>query len=205
MAWRRLLITVLLIAPVLWLLAFGFTRDARYITSPLLAKEAAPFTVTLFDGRKISLTDLRGKAVFLNFWASWCTPCRTEAKDLEAAWQRLRDKNMVFLGVALQDTEKNSRAFLRNSISAIPMARMKAEKSPSTTACGEFPRVFSSIPKDALPISMSAASAPRWSTPNWKKPPAASSAPRKARTIINPFADLPCSFDRSSSLFPFWS
>jgi len=84
MAWRRLFITVLLIAPVLWLLAFGFTRDARYITSPLLAKEAAPFTVTLFDGRKVSLNDLRGKAVFLNFWASWCTPCRAEAKDLEA-------------------------------------------------------------------------------------------------------------------------
>ena len=108
MAWRRLLITVLLIAPVLWLLAFGFTRDARYITSPLLAKEAAPFTVTLFDGRKISLNDLRGKAVFLNFWASWCTPCRAEAKDLEAAWQRLKDKNMVFLGVAIQDKEKDS-------------------------------------------------------------------------------------------------
>jgi cytochrome c biogenesis protein CcmG, thiol:disulfide interchange protein DsbE len=113
MAWRRLLITVLLIAPVLWLLAFGFTRDARYITSPLLAKEAAPFTVTLFDGRKISLNDLRGKAVFLNFWASWCTPCRAEAKDLEAAWQRLKDKNMVFLGVAIQDKEKDSRAFLQ--------------------------------------------------------------------------------------------
>lgn len=113
MAWRRLLITVLLIAPVLWLLAFGFTRDAHYIASPLLAKAAAPFTVTLFDGRQVSLNELRGKAIFLNFWASWCTPCRAEAKDLEAAWQRLKDKNMVFLGVAIQDKEKDSRAFLQ--------------------------------------------------------------------------------------------
>src|SRR5262249_32746131 len=128
MAWRRLLITVLLIAPVLWLLAFSFTRDARYITSPLLAKEAAPFTVTLFDGRKISLTDLRGKAVFLNFWASWCTPYRTEAKDLEAAWQRLRDKNMVFLGVALQDTEKNPRAFLKEFNITYPNGKDEACK-----------------------------------------------------------------------------
>lgn len=204
MAWRRLLITVLLIAPVLWLLAFGFTRDARYITSPLLAKEAAPFTVTLFDGRKISLTDLRGKAVFLNFWASWCTPCRTEAKDLEAAWQRLRDKNMVFLGVALQDTEKNSRAFLKEFNISYPNGQDESRKIAVDYGVWGIPE-SSSIPKDALPISMSAASAPRWSTPNWKKPPAASSAPRKARTIINPFADLPCSFDRSSSLFPFWS
>ena len=113
MAWRRLIITVLFIVPVIWLLAFGFTRDAHYITSPLLAKEAAPFTVTLFDGRKISLKDLGGKAVFLNFWASWCVPCRAEAKDLEAAWQRVKDRNMLFLGVAVQDTEKDSRAFLK--------------------------------------------------------------------------------------------
>jgi cytochrome c biogenesis protein CcmG, thiol:disulfide interchange protein DsbE len=113
MAWRRLFITILIIVPILGLLAYGFTRDAHYITSPLLAKQATPFTVTLFDGRKISLSDLRGKAVFLNFWASWCVPCRAEAKDLEAAWQRIKDKNMVFLGVAIQDTEKDSRAFLK--------------------------------------------------------------------------------------------
>jgi cytochrome c biogenesis protein CcmG/thiol:disulfide interchange protein DsbE len=128
MPWERLISTFLIIAPILWLLAFGFTRDARYITSPLLAKEAAPFTVTLFDGRKISLTDLRGKAVFLNFWASWCTPCRTEAKDLEAAWQRLRDKNMVFLGVALQDTEKNSRAFLKEFNISYPNGQDESRK-----------------------------------------------------------------------------
>ena len=75
MPWRRLVLTALIIGPILGLLAFGFTRDARYITSPLLAKPATPFTVTLFDGRKVTLDELRGKAVFLNFWASWCPPC----------------------------------------------------------------------------------------------------------------------------------
>jgi cytochrome c biogenesis protein CcmG/thiol:disulfide interchange protein DsbE len=106
------MLTVLAIAPVLWLLAFGFTRDARYINSPLLAKQAAPFTLTLFDGRQVKLEDLRGKAVFLNFWASWCAPCRAEAKDLEAAWQRIKNKDMIFLGIALQDREQDARAFL---------------------------------------------------------------------------------------------
>jgi cytochrome c biogenesis protein CcmG, thiol:disulfide interchange protein DsbE len=113
MPWRRLAIALLIIAPILALLAFGFTRDARYITSPLLAKQAAPFTVTLFDGKKLTSDDLRGKAVFLNFWASWCPPCRAEARDLEEAWQKVKDNNMVFLGVALQDTDQNSLEFLK--------------------------------------------------------------------------------------------
>ena len=123
MPWRRLLITLAIIAPILGLLAFGFQRDAHYINSPLIAKEAAPFTLTLFDGRKVSLRELRGKAVFLNFWASWCVPCRAEAKDLEAASQRIKDKNMVFLGVALQDTEKDSRAFLQEFNVTYPNGR----------------------------------------------------------------------------------
>jgi cytochrome c biogenesis protein CcmG, thiol:disulfide interchange protein DsbE len=111
--WRRLLLIGVIIGPILGLLAFGFTRDARYITSPLLAKPATPFTITLFDGRKLTLDELRGKAVFLNFWASWCLPCRAEARDLEAAWQKVKDKNMVFIGVALQDTDNNSLEFLK--------------------------------------------------------------------------------------------
>lgn len=113
MPWRRLAITGLIIGPILGLLIFGFTRDAHYITSPLLAKPGAPFTLTMFDGRKLSLEDLRGKAVFLNFWASWCLPCREEARDLEAAWKKVKDKNLVFVGIALQDTDKAAQEFLK--------------------------------------------------------------------------------------------
>ncbi|MGB7950940.1 MAG: TlpA disulfide reductase family protein, partial [Candidatus Binatia bacterium] len=43
---------------------------------------------------------------------SWCAPCRAEAKDLEAAWQQIKDQNMIFLGIALQDREQDARAFL---------------------------------------------------------------------------------------------
>ncbi|HWH79406.1 MAG TPA: TlpA disulfide reductase family protein [Candidatus Binatus sp.] len=125
---RRFVITLLVIIPILALLAYGFTRDAHYITSPLLAKPAAPFNVTLFDGKKVSLEDLRGKAVFLNFWASWCDPCRAEAADLEAAWQKVKDKNMLFLGVALQDTDKNSQEFLKEFKVSYPNGKDEAGK-----------------------------------------------------------------------------
>jgi cytochrome c biogenesis protein CcmG/thiol:disulfide interchange protein DsbE len=110
---RRVIITLLIIGPLLALLAYGFSRDSHYIVSPLLAKPATPFTLSLFNGRKLTLEDLRGKAVFLNFWASWCVPCRDEARELEAAWQKVKDKNMVFLGVAVQDTDKDALEFLK--------------------------------------------------------------------------------------------
>lgn len=121
--WRRLLITLAVLLPLIGILAYGFMRDPRYINSPLIGQQAAPFTVTLFDGKKLSLDDLRGKTVFLNFWASWCPPCRAEARDLEAAWQRVKDSDVVFLGVDIQDTEENARAYLKEFNVTYPNGR----------------------------------------------------------------------------------
>ncbi|MBI2211515.1 MAG: TlpA family protein disulfide reductase [Deltaproteobacteria bacterium] len=121
--WRRLVITLAVLLPLIGILAYGFMRDPRYINSPLIGQQAAPFTVTLFDGKKLSLDDLRGKAVFLNFWASWCPPCRAEARDLEAAWQRVKNSDVVFLGVDIQDTEEDARAYLREFDVTYPNGR----------------------------------------------------------------------------------
>jgi cytochrome c biogenesis protein CcmG, thiol:disulfide interchange protein DsbE len=109
---RRLIITLALIVPFVALLAYGFFRDPRYIPSPLVGRQAPDFTLTLFTGEKVKLSDLRGKVVFINFWASWCPPCIAEAKELEATWQNMRQGDVVFLGVEIQDTETNGRAFV---------------------------------------------------------------------------------------------
>jgi cytochrome c biogenesis protein CcmG/thiol:disulfide interchange protein DsbE len=112
---RRSLVASAVLLPavaVLALLAFGFGREPRYIESPMLGRPAPPFSLALFDGRTLRLEDLRGQVVFLNFWASWCPPCRVEAPALEAAWQRTRDHGVVFVGVSTQDEDERARAFL---------------------------------------------------------------------------------------------
>lgn len=111
----RLLVACGVLLPalgVLALLAFGFTREPRYIESPMLGRPAPPFSLPLFDGRMLRLEDLRGQVVFLNFWASWCPPCRAEAPALESTWQQTRHQGVVFLGISTQDEEERARAFL---------------------------------------------------------------------------------------------
>lgn len=112
-SWIRLTLVVVIVGGVVALLAYGFTRDTRYIRSALIAKQAPSFTLTLFDGKVIRLEDFRGKVVFLNFWASWCVPCRDEAKTLEAVWQSYKDRGVVFLGIDIQDKEEDARAFMK--------------------------------------------------------------------------------------------
>jgi cytochrome c biogenesis protein CcmG/thiol:disulfide interchange protein DsbE len=78
-----------------------------------VARGPAPdFELSLFSGGTLRLSDQRGKVVMLDFWASWCVPCRQEARRLEALWQEYRRRGVVFVGVAYADTDKESRAFL---------------------------------------------------------------------------------------------
>jgi cytochrome c biogenesis protein CcmG/thiol:disulfide interchange protein DsbE len=113
MPWKRLLLVFGLGIPLIAVLAYGFTRDAREIPSPLIGRPAPEFQVRLMDGREVKLEDFRGKVVFLNFWASWCPPCRAEARDLEASWQQHQDTDVVFLGINMQDKEDAAREFVR--------------------------------------------------------------------------------------------
>ena len=76
------------------------------------AGEAPEVSFTTFDGEDIDLRELRGKGVVINFWASWCTPCREEADLLEQTWRREKDNGIVFLGLDYLDQEPAALAYL---------------------------------------------------------------------------------------------
>lgn len=73
---------------------------------------APPFTFTTFEGETLTSADLLGKGVVLNFWASWCDPCRDEAALLEATWRREQGNDIVFLGLDYLDQEPAALAYL---------------------------------------------------------------------------------------------
>jgi len=101
---------VLFVVGLLTLLGWGVVRAAN---GPRNSGMAPDFTLTGFDGRTVTLSQFRGQVVIINFWASWCPPCREEAAYLERTWRKYEGKGVVFIGVDWVDTEKEALAYIK--------------------------------------------------------------------------------------------
>ncbi len=101
----------------IWIGVFVFLLIIGVVLSRSLAPQrdsgpAPDFTVDTFDHGSIQLSELQGKVVMIDIWASWCIPCREEAAELEALWQQYQADDFILLGVAYSDTERGARAFI---------------------------------------------------------------------------------------------
>jgi cytochrome c biogenesis protein CcmG/thiol:disulfide interchange protein DsbE len=80
--------------------------------APLAGVGAPDFALKTFEGQSLNLSELRGKAIVLNFWASWCNPCREEAPILEATWRKYKDQGLLVIGVDYVDTETEAKKYM---------------------------------------------------------------------------------------------
>lgn len=80
------------------------------------------FSAVSPDGKKVSLKDFRGKIVFLNFWASWCEPCREEMPAMERLYQEFRNKNFVVLAISVKDRKQDAIDFVKELKLSYPVA-----------------------------------------------------------------------------------
>lgn len=114
----------LLIVGLVWLMV-GREAAATLPAVGELNRPAPDLTLPVLDGEPIRLADMRGKVVLVNFWGTWCEPCKEETPALQQAYQELRDAGLVIVGVNLRRQEASDeavRAFVRQYGVTYPIA-----------------------------------------------------------------------------------
>jgi thiol-disulfide isomerase/thioredoxin len=100
-------------------------RALRYIARPELARArmAPPFSVTTFDGQKVSMDDLQGKVVLLDFWATWCAPCREALPHIQKVAKKFQGEPLIILSVSLDAEEQKWKEFIAKNEMTWPQYR----------------------------------------------------------------------------------
>jgi peroxiredoxin len=85
------------------------------LIEPNARQKAIDFTLTDLNGKMVSLKDLKGKNVYINFWTTWCTWCKKEMPDIEKVYQEYKDKNIVILAVNMGEDKDTASKFIKEN------------------------------------------------------------------------------------------
>jgi cytochrome c biogenesis protein CcmG/thiol:disulfide interchange protein DsbE len=118
-------------------------RSSHQQHAPSVGAVAPAFTLSRLDGPgKVSLASYRGKPVVLNFWASWCDPCKSEAAVLQRDWTSYRSRGVVFLGVDYHDLDSDARRFVSAHALTFPMLADGSGNVTSRYGISQVPETY---------------------------------------------------------------
>ncbi len=116
-----------------------FEPDVLEVQGPRIGQPAPDFTLTTFDGERFTLSEHRGKTIVLNFWGSWCLPCREEMPALQQAWER-SDDSVMFVGIgSKRDRESQAMDFAKEFGVTYPIGR---DSEGGTVAAGKISKAY---------------------------------------------------------------
>lgn len=103
---------------------------------------APDFTLSDLEGNTVTLSELRGKKVFLNFWASWCGPCKAEMPDIEKLYQETKDSDLVILAVNVSENKSTAESYLKNNNLNFTVLMDTKDEASNTYLIRSFPSSF---------------------------------------------------------------
>lgn len=125
--------------------------DTRYVpgtgaTEEIKDRKPAPAVKgTTLDGKPLDLSSFKGKITVVNFWASWCGPCRAEAPTMQKVFDQTKASGVQFVGVDIKDGKDSALAFLRNLKVTYPSVYDQA---------GQIALAFRDVPPNAIPSTL---------------------------------------------------
>jgi cytochrome c biogenesis protein CcmG/thiol:disulfide interchange protein DsbE len=120
----------------------GYGLVSKPPEPPQIGGPVPDFQLAAFDGSPMKLSNHRGQVVVVNFFASWCEPCREEAASIQQTWQSYQGRNVQFFGIAYKDAASKAQAFLNEFEATYPSTAEPGNRTARDYGVTGVPETF---------------------------------------------------------------
>jgi peroxiredoxin len=150
---KRLILRMVVLGIIFVALGSAFYTSYTSDSSPIKIGEAAPnFTLVNLEGDTVELNDYRGKGVFINFWATWCEPCKIEMPHMDKQYQLMKDQGIEILAINIQQSELEVSTFTKRLGLTFPILLDLDKSVTNRYGVGQLPSSFF-IDKNGIVLS----------------------------------------------------